>query len=342
MNLDPRVSKLIQKYQEVFGALLPPLSCKQMVRMDLKLDPDFEGSVVRRRPYPAPQDQIDEIERQIQECIDAGLVEEYKHGDCPRHCSPCFLVAKPGSTAIRLVVNYCEVNKKTQNHSGSIPNMENSLERIAKCRFKTKMDKRSGFWQVDLTPAAQELLAFATSKGLVFRWKVMPFGVVNAPALFQELMNKILYILRCRPLVQELVSRGAEMEAHIYDVSLGTNIQEDHILLLQEFFTVCQENHLRTTLEKCEFMREEMEYLGFDVGYGWGKPAASKMQPLQDMQICDDPKKGLHDVRSFIGACKFYRRHIHNFTYLSAPLTDLIKKTNPWRWTDKEEACVQG
>ena len=55
------------------------------------------------------------------------------------------------------------------------------------------------------------------------------------------------------------------MEAHIDDVSLGTNTQEDHILLLQEFFTVCQENHLRIKLKKCEFIREE--YLGFDVGY---------------------------------------------------------------------------
>ena len=81
-------------------------------------------------------------------------------------------------------------------------------------------------------------------------------------------MNKILYILRRRPLVQELVFRGAEMEAHIDDVSLGTNTQEDHILILQEFFTVCQEKHLRIKLEKCEFMREEMEYLGFDVEYG--------------------------------------------------------------------------
>ena len=339
MNLDPRLRKLIQKYQEVFGALPPPLSCKKLVQMDLKLKPEFEGFVVRRRPWPAPQDQIDEIERQIQECIDTGLVEEYKHGDYPRHCSPCFLVAKPGSTAMRLVVDYGEVNKKTQNHSGSIPNMENTLERIAKCRFKTKMDKRSGFWQVDLTRAAQELLAFVTPKGRVFRWKVMPFGVANAPALFQELMNKILYILRRRPLVQEVVSRGAEMEAHIDDVSLGTNTQEDHILLLRDFFAVCQENHLRIKLKKCEFMREEMEYLGFDVGSGWWKPAASKMQPLQDMQIRDDPKNRPHDVRNFIGACNFYRRHIHNFTYSSAPLTDLIKKTNPWRWTDKEGAC---
>ena len=65
------------------------------------------------------------------------------------------------------------------------------------------------------------------------------------------------------------------------------------------------------------------------------------MQPLQDMQIRDDPKKGLHDVRSFVGACNFYRRHIHNFTYSSAPLTDLIKKANPWRWTAREEECLQ-
>ena len=153
-NLDPRLSKLTQKYQEVLGALPQPLSCKKLFPMDLKLKPEFEGSVVRRRPYPTPKDQIDEIERQIQECIDACLIEEYKHGDDPHHCSPCFLVAKPGSTAMRLVVDYGEVNKKTQNHSGSIPNMGNTVERISKCRFKTKMDKRSGFWQVDLTRAA--------------------------------------------------------------------------------------------------------------------------------------------------------------------------------------------
>ena len=122
-------------------------------------------------------------------------------------------------------------------------------------------------------------------------------------------------------------------------MSLGTNIHEYHILLPQELFTVCQKNHLRMELQKCEFMREEMECLDFDVGYGWWKPAASKMQPLQDMQIRDNPKKGLHDVRSFIGTCSFYGRHIHDSTYSSAPLTDLIKKTNPWRWTDIEEAC---
>ena len=105
----------------------------------------FVGHRIRRRPYLAPKEQADEIERQIQECIVAGLVLEYKDGDYPQHCSLCFLVAKSGSTAKRLVVDYRELKKKALNHSGSIPNMESTLEEIASCRYKTKMDKRSVF-----------------------------------------------------------------------------------------------------------------------------------------------------------------------------------------------------
>ena len=82
------------------------------------------GHKIRRRPYPASKEQADEIERQIQECIDAGLVLEYTDGDYPKRCSPCFLVAKPGSTAKRLVVDHTELNEKTLNHSGCIPNMD--------------------------------------------------------------------------------------------------------------------------------------------------------------------------------------------------------------------------
>ena len=372
--LDPRVQTLIRTYLEVFEELPPPASCGKLVQINLKLKPEFVGHKIRRRPYPAPKGQADEIERQIQECIDAGLLLEYKEGDYPQHCSPCFLVAKPGSTAKRLVVDYGELNKKTLNHSGSIPNMESTLEKKASCRYKTEKDKRSGFWQVDLTPNAQELLAFITPQGRVFKWKVMPFGVANAPALFQQLMNKILSILRRRPKVQELISRGAKMDAHIDDVCLGANTQEDHLILLGEFFAVCQENHTRLRLEKCEFMQETMQYLGFDVGYGWWTPAASKAKPLMDTKVRhEDPKKGLHDVRSFIGvflsppcrllvatlspscrslphftvaclawpesieACNFYCRHIKNFTYTSAILTDLIKKSTTWRWDPQEQ-----
>ena len=89
--LDPTVKKLIRTYLEVFGELPPPASCDKLVQMDLKLKPEFVGHKIRRRPYPAPKQQANEIKRQIQECINACLVLEYKDGDYPQHCSPCFL-----------------------------------------------------------------------------------------------------------------------------------------------------------------------------------------------------------------------------------------------------------
>ena len=191
---------------------------------------------------------------------------------------------------------------------------------------------------MDLTPNAQELLAFITPQGRVFKWKVMPFGVANAAASFQQIMNKILSIRRRTPVVQELLSRGAQMEAHIDDVCLGTNTQEDHLILLGEFFAVYQENHTRLKLEKCEYMQKALQYLGFHIGYGWWTPAASKTKPLMDAKVQhEDPERGLHDVCSFIGACNFYRRHIKNFTYTSAILTDLIKKSTTWPWGPQEQ-----
>ena len=235
-------------------------------------------------------------------------------------------------------MDYPELNKKTLNHSGSIPNMESTFEKIASYRYKTKMDERSGFWQVDLTLNAQELLAFIPPQGRVFKWNIMPFGVANAPALFQELMNKILSILRRRSVVQELISWGAQMVAHKDDVCLGTNTLEDHLVILGEFFPFCQENHTRLKLEKYEFNQETMQYMGFDIGYGWWTRAASKAKPLTDAKVQhEDPKKGLHDVCSFIGACNFYHRNIKNFTYTSAILTDLIRKSTTWRWGPQEQ-----
>ena len=146
---------------------------------------------------------------------------------------------------MRLVADYGDVRKKAGNHSRTIPNIENTLEQIEKCGLKMKTAKRSGFWQIDLARTAQELLAFVTPKGRVFRWKVMPFHAASAPALFLKVRVKDPYIMRHRPIVQEPVSRRVKMEAHIDDVRLDTNIKEDHILFLQDIFTVYRENHHR-------------------------------------------------------------------------------------------------
>ena len=99
MDVDERIKKIILHFSDIFGPLPPPGSVKKLVTMDLELREEFLKDRVRCRPYPASKDDMAEITRQIKECVEAGLVYEYKKTDYSKHCSPCFLVAKPGSTA---------------------------------------------------------------------------------------------------------------------------------------------------------------------------------------------------------------------------------------------------
>ena len=190
---------------------------------------------------------------------------------------------RPGSTAKRMVVGYQKINPKLKQHSGTIPFMESTVERAAKVRFKSKMDARSGFWQVENTEAAKDILAFVTPRGRVFKWNVMPFGVHSAPAVFQELMNKILAELKIQPACKHSFAKGeAVAEVHIDDVLLGANTRAEHDMLVDEFLGLCNKYSIRIKWEKCEWAKEEFEFLGFSIGYGWWSPVPSKVAPLLD------------------------------------------------------------
>ena len=318
---------LLRKHKVVFGPLMSPGSCKKLIQMDLEVTDEHKNSTLRSRPIPLNEEDEKETMRQIYECCDAKLMSRYEGKEFPKHCSPCFLVAQLGSSAKRLVVYHAKLNERLKRHLGSIPNLERAIERAAQTKYKTKLDKRSGFWQIDLTERAKELSAVIAPNGQVFRWNVMPFGLANAPATFQELMNQIIAIMKRRPKVQQLLRKGAVIEAYIDDVFLGSNTTEDHKALIDEFLSVCDECNTRVKIEKCEFMREVVEYLGFEVGYQWWKPVEDKVAPLLKATIRDHPVQGVKDIRAFIGSCNFYRRHIRNFTYSSVLFTNLTKKS---------------
>ena len=112
---------------------------------------------------------------------------------------------------------------------------------------------------------------------------------------------------------------------------LGTTLIEDHLLLLLEFFDVCMEQNLRIKLEKCDFLKTELGYLGFRVGDGHWGPCEDKLKPLMEFTIngVKGKAEGVKKIRQFIGGCNFYRRHIRRFTESSAILTDLIKDDTP-------------
>ena len=163
-----RVAEVLARYEEALGPLPPPGSSKKLVRSELELKPEYQDERITSRGYPCSKEDQDKIMRQVLELVEAGMCEAYKDTEIPEHCSPCFLVGKPGSTAKRLVVDYRKLNKNIKVHAGSLRVMENTMENAASCKFKSKIDKRSGLWQLDLTERGKELMAIRTPNGRVF------------------------------------------------------------------------------------------------------------------------------------------------------------------------------
>ena len=116
---------------------------------------------------------------------------------------------------------------------------------------------------------------------------------------------------------------------------------QTRLKLVEEFLRTCDECHTKVQLSKCEFMKETLEYLGFEVGWRWWRPVKDRVAPILQATIRDDKARGVKDICSFPVACNFYRRHIPNFTYSSHLLRDLTKKDKKWHWGEVEAKQFQ-
>ena len=131
----------------------------------------------------------------------------------------------------------------------------------------------------------------------------MPFGLQGAPGTFQELMEILIGKTKQDQTARKIL-QNAHLASFFDDTGLGTQTLEEHYTLLEKYLEVCKENHVRIKLSKCEFLQENMDYLGFELGWGWWKPSSKKVDPLMSAKVTS-----LKDLQRFLGALNFYRRH---------------------------------
>ena len=292
------------------------------------------GKPLRQKCWPMPKVEQDEMELQAEELVKAGLAEPFPPGEYPQACSPTFLVPKKDSKVNRMVIQYRKLNARCKPHAGFLPNMEAMVESLSKCRYKSKMDMRSGFWQVGVTPRARDLSAFCLPSGRILRPLCMMFGLQGAPGIFQELMEILASKAKQDEKTRQILSEG-HLASFFDDTGVGCNDLDDHFYLLERYFQTCLDSQIRIKLSKCEFLQEEIEYLGYQLGWGWWRPNPKNTAPLQNATV-----KSVKDLQKFLGSLNFYRRHIRNFTFSSAPLTDLLRKNTPWVWTPLHDKCL--
>eukprot|EP00667_Euglena_gracilis_P023977 EG_transcript_27322 len=209
--------------------------------MDIELKPEWEGKPLRQKCWPMPQEDEKEIDLQCEELLKSGLIEQFPVGEIPQVCSPTFLVDKKGSSTRRMVIHYGKLNARSKAHAGYLPSMEVLIESLAKCRWKSTLDMRSGYWQIPITKRAANLSAFCIPSGRCFRPKRMMFGLSNAPGIFQELMEILTSQCKTDLRVREILKDG-HLASFFDDTGVGANSEEDHLYLLEKWFEVCRKN----------------------------------------------------------------------------------------------------
>ena len=222
---------------------------------------------------------------------------------------------------MRFCVNYRRLNAITKPDVFPLLRIDDTLDLLAQNHFFSTLDLTSGYWQVKMSTGSREKIAFISPSGL-YEFTSMPFGLCNAPATFQRLMEVVMHGL----------ARDCCM---IYmDDTVLERTFEEHLTNLSKVFARLREAKLTLKPKKCQFARRKVEYLGHIVSEEGIATDPAKLEPVQRF-----PKPGdVNSLRSFLGLASYYRWFIPQFSKIAAPLYFLTKTGVPFDWT---ESCQE-
>ncbi|XP_078234835.1 uncharacterized protein LOC144583831 [Pogona vitticeps] len=306
---------LLSKYQQVFSNK-PGIVKGVMHRIHTGDAPPQAVS-----PYRVTGPYRDKVRKELDEMLRENIIVP----SSSPWSSPIVLVDKPDGS-IRFYVDYRKLNRVTTPDAYPMPRLDNLIETIGGCRFISSLDLVKGYWQLRIDPRDQEKTAFCSPFGL-YEFRVLSFGLRNAPATFQRLMD------------QTLAGLSDFTVAYIDDIGIFSNTWEDHLIHLELVLQRLSAAGLTVKASKCQLGSPEIKYLGHMVGGGMIKPLEAKIEAVRDWPRPNTKKK----VKSFLGLVGYYRKFIPRFSEIAAPLTDLTRKKADDRipWTSDCEAAFQ-
>ena len=250
----------------------------------------------------------------VEEMVDDMLQRSIAKPSRSPWASPIVLVAKKDG-ATRFCVDYRRLNAVTKMDVFPLPRIDDSLALLSNSKYFTTLVLATGYWQVAMDPASQEKTAFCTHSGL-YEFAVMPFGLCNAPATFQRLMESVLAGLTrdtCLVYIDDILVLGRTFPEHLQN--------------LRRVFERLREAGLRLKPTKCHLVHQEVEYLGYVVSQG----VAADPRKVEAVQVFPVPRD-LKSLRSFLGLASYYRRFIPNFSTVASRLYALTRKNAAFDW----------
>ena len=185
------------------------------------------------------------------------------------------------------------------------------MESMVGARFFSSMDLKSGFWQVRMSEKSQQYTAFTVGSLGMYEFLRMPYGLCNAPATFQRLMQNCLGELN---LTYALV--------YLDDMIVYSHMEEDHLRRLQAMFERFHEHGLKLKPSKCSFLCKQITFLGHEFSADGMKPSTHNLEGIAEMA----PLANYTEVRHFLGMTRFFRRFIKGYARIAKPLNDILEE----------------
>jgi hypothetical protein len=311
---DVELHAILDSYPEVFTDD-PPHGGSQI---------EADGEVIFTEPGSKPvlrpmfrysPFEMEEMKKQIAQLLELGYI---RPSSSP-YGAPVLFVKKPRSDELRMCIDYRALNKLTKRNAFPLPRIDVLFDHLAGAKVFSLVDLRQAYHQIKIVESDIPKTAFRTPFGH-YEYVTLSFGLVNAPAAFQSVMNRIF-----SPMLYKFCL------VYLDDILIFSKDAASHALHLRAVLDVLRAHNLTVAKHKCNFNQSEVLFLGHIVS---GKGLAvdpTKVAALKDFPVPQD----VSHVRYFLGTTNYFRRFVRKYAEVVRPLTDLLKKDLPFNWSQE-------
>ncbi|KAL7291593.1 hypothetical protein TKK_0014634 [Trichogramma kaykai] len=312
------VQEILNKYSDIFhipGEKLPGIDKVQHHIATIDEKP------INVKQYKYPHALKDEVNKQVQEMLKNGVIKE---SESPYN-NPLWVVEKKpdaeGNKRWRIVLDFRALNEKTLSDAYPLPDITQIFDQVGSAKYYSVLDLAWGFWQIKLHPDDTHKCAFSTPFGH-YEFSRMAFGLKNAPATFQRLMDNVLKGLQ-----------GNILFVYLDDIVIYANSLEEHDKKFELLANRLRDANLKLQPEKCNLLERKVRYLGHILS-----EEGLQVDPKKTEAVVRFPTpKTVKNVRQFIGLAGYYRRFIEKFATIAKPLFKLLQKDTPFIWNEKAQ-----
>ena len=308
------VANLLSEFSDVFQDPLPAgLPPERAEGHSIHTEPGHPPTF--RQMYRLSPLEYRELEKQVAALLKSGILEPSQSP----YGAPVLFVPKPNGRGLRLCVDYRALNLITIKNRCTIPRIDDLLDAVSGSQYFTSLDLTSGYHQILISEEDRPKTAFRTPFGH-FQFKVFIEGLTNAPATFQTVMNSIF-----APHIRKFVV------VYLDDILIFSKTEAEHQGHVRLVLEILQREKFYASKAKSSFAQTEIQYLGHIVSAYGIRPDPKKVRAVQSWPV----PKNVHNIRSFLGLCNYFRKFIDHYSTVAWSLTNLTKKAVGWNWTGR-------